>query len=362
MNIFENSKPFTFDRVIRIIVSIIVFITIYIFINSTSVALVPFFIAWLLAYILNPIVDFVQINLRFKNRFLSIVTVLVLVLAIITGSIWAVIPSLREESRDLLIAINELFKGHELVDFIPIELQKRITENFTIKEILSTIQTDNINSISNTIFKVIGDIFKGSYSVITMLLTVFVTILYIVFILLDFTKISNGAIDLIPHKYKDNIILIFEDLKFYMSRYFRGQAVVAFTVGILFAIGFKIIGLPLAIPLGLFIGLLNMVPYLQIIGIIPMAILSLMHCIGTGDSFWSIFGLSILVMCIVQILQDSLFVPKIMGKAMGLNPAVILLSLSIWGTLLGMIGLIIALPMTTILLSYYKRFVIKNKN
>ena len=65
------------------------------------------------------------------------------------------------------------------------------------------------------------------------------------------------------------------------------------------------------------------------------------------------------VYIIVQAIQDLILTPKIMGKAMGLNPAIILLSLSVWGTLLGMLGLIIALPLTTLLLSYYNHYIIE---
>ena len=64
----------------------------------------------------------------------------------------------------------------------------------------------------------------------------------------------------------------------------------------------------------------------------------------------------------VQSLQDMVLVPKIMGKAMGLKPAIILLSLSVWGSLLGFVGLIIALPLTTLIISYYKRYVLKENN
>ena len=89
-----------------------------------------------------------------------------------------------------------------------------------------------------------------------------------------------------------------------------------------------------------------------------MALLSLLCSAETGENFWILFGLSLLVLGIVQAIQDLYLTPRIMGKAMGLNPAIILLSLSIWGTLLGFIGLIIALPLTTLCLSYYKRFVL----
>ncbi|MDE7408357.1 MAG: AI-2E family transporter, partial [Muribaculaceae bacterium] len=68
------------------------------------------------------------------------------------------------------------------------------------------------------------------------------------------------------------------------------------------------------------------------------------------------------VYIVVQAIQDLVLTPKIMGKAMGLNPAIILLSLSVWGSLLGLLGMILALPMTTLLLSYYERYVINGSD
>jgi predicted PurR-regulated permease PerM len=143
-----------------------------------------------------------------------------------------------------------------------------------------------------------------------------------------------------------------------MNSYFRGQGTVAFIVGVLFSIGFLMVGMPMAVGLGMFMGLLNLVPYLQTLGFVPMALLSLLKAADTGENFWWIFFLGFLVVAVVQILQDAVLVPKIMGSAMGLNPAVILLSLSIWGSLLGFIGLIIALPLTTLLISYYRQFIL----
>ena len=113
----------------------------------------------------------------------------------------------------------------------------------------------------------------------------------------------------------------------------------------------------MAIVLGLFIGLLNMVPYLQLISLIPSTLLCLVCSVDSDVDFWSIWWATMAVYIIVQCIQDLFLTPKIMGKAMGLNPAIILLSLSVWGTLLGFIGLIIALPLTTLLLAYYDQYI-----
>ena len=144
-----------------------------------------------------------------------------------------------------------------------------------------------------------------------------------------------------------------------MNKYFRGQAVVAFCVGVLFSIGFLIIDFPMAIGLGMFIGLLNMVPYLQLVGFVPTILLAIVKAADTGQNFWLIMLMALLVFAVVQLIQDGLLTPKIMGNVTGLNSAIILLSHSIWGSLLGMLGMVIALPLTTLLLNYYQKYVIR---
>ena len=130
-------------------------------------------------------------------------------------------------------------------------------------------------------------------------------------------------------------------------------------VAVLFTIGFSIIGLPLAILMGIFIGLLNMVPYLQIVGTIPCLLLAGLKALEQGESFLGALGLVLFIFGVVQLIQETLLVPRIQGKAMGLSPSIILLSLSVWGKLLGFLGLILALPLTCLGLTYYRRYILK---
>ena len=130
-------------------------------------------------------------------------------------------------------------------------------------------------------------------------------------------------------------------------------------MGLLFSIVFSRVGLPLSILLGLFIGLLNIVPYLQVVGFLPTLLLCSLKSVELGQSFWWLVFACVIVFVVVQLIEDMILVPRIMGHGMGLNPAIILLSLSIWGTLLGLIGMIIALPLTTLLQSYYERYILR---
>ncbi|MDE6466522.1 MAG: AI-2E family transporter [Duncaniella sp.] len=177
--------------------------------------------------------------------------------------------------------------------------------------------------------------------------------------MIDYERISAGFKHMVHPKYRPILRRVGGDLKRSMNRYFRGQALVCLIVGVLFSIGFTIIGLPMAVVLGMFIGLLNMVPYLQLISI-PIAVLLCIVSSVTGTvPFWTLFWETMAVYIIVQALQDLIITPKVIGKAMSMNPAIIFLSLSIWGSLLGMIGLIIAIPLTTLLLAYYDEYFIQ---
>jgi predicted PurR-regulated permease PerM len=176
--------------------------------------------------------------------------------------------------------------------------------------------------------------------------------------LIDYEKISNSWQDYIPQRYRNKMQILVSDLSKHMNGYFRGQALVAGIVGILFAIGFQIIGLPMGIGIGLMIGVLNLVPYLQVLGIPPCIILGLIQAAETGRPVWVVLLCIAAVFVVVQAIQDLVLVPKIMGNVTGMGPAMILLSLSVWGALLGVVGMIIALPITTLIISYYKQFIL----
>ena len=200
-----------------------------------------------------------------------------------------------------------------------------------------------------------------SLSIASSIISLTMVALYTLFILLDYEKISSGWVELLPIRYRSFAKHLVQDVTQGMNLYFRGQGCVALCVGVLFSIGFLIIDFPMAIGLGMFIGLLNMVPYLQLLGFVPTIMLAVVKAADTGQSFWIIMLGALVVFAIVQIIQDTILTPKIMGHVMGLNSAIILLSLSIWGSLLGILGMVIALPMTTLLITYYQNYVIEKK-
>lgn len=355
---FDTSRPFTFDRVVRILITIAALVGAYWLLRAISGALLPFCVACLLAYIFEPFVAFNKRMLRCRRNVLPILLFLVEFFGVIALLGWLLIPHIIDE----IVTVGRLFNDYAASpdnSYIPKAAHDFVVKYIDLQQIASVLTQDQWSGIVKESLSGTWTMLSGSISMLLTICSWFIVLLYFFFILLDYNKFMESMRSLIPKKYKPMVLKIAGDIKESMNRYFRGQTLVAFCVGVLFSIGFLIIDLPLAIIMGMFIGLLNMVPYLQLISLLPTTLLCVVYAAETNSSFWTIFILAMVVYGVVQLIQDLYLVPKIMGKTMGLNPAIILLSLSIWGSLLGFLGLIIALPLTTLLLSYYNTYVLR---
>lgn len=353
-------RPFTFDRVIRIAITVAIIWGVISLIAYLSEILIPFAIALLLAYLINPLVSWIQRKIRIQHRILAVLISLVIITGCVTLLGAILIPMIILEMSHMKTLLTNVVNAsswkEQAFTYIPQEVWQYIKDIAASEDIIQLLNFQNVKEVAQQVLPGVLGVFSGTLSFFIGLLGLVIILLYLIFILLDFEEVSEGWKDLIPPQYREQVLDVVGDFTTAMRHYFRAQALIAFLVGIMFALGFWLIGLPMGILLGLFIGLLNMVPYLQVIGFIPATLFALMSSLASGDSAWTMLGLVILIFTVVQIIQDGVLVPKIMGQVTGFNPAMILLSLSIWGKLLGMLGLIIALPITFLLHSYYKRF------
>ncbi len=354
-----SHNPYTFDRVVRMVIGALIIFGILWLIDLLKNVLLPFFVACLIAYMFEPFVQYNRRLLHLRGRAVAIFVTLFEALFFLGVLGYFLVPMIMDEMHQMAAIMRRYAVTQSQIRFLPGEIHDYLRRTVDFNQISDMLTRQEWGSIIENALTTTWSVITGSISVIIGIFSWFIVVLYVVFIMLDYDRLSNLFHHMVPPKYRRTVSSIGNDIKRSMNHYFRGQALVAFIVGILFSIGFLIIGLPMAVVLGMFIGLLNMVPYLQLISIIPTTLLCLVYAAGGGGDFWTIFWESIAVYAIVQMIQDFFLTPKIMGKAMGLNPALILLSLSIWGTLLGLIGLIIALPLTTLLLAYYNRYIIK---
>ncbi len=354
-----NDKTITLDTVVRGIIAIIILTGIIMLLNRLSGVLLPFFAAWLIAYLLFPLVKFFQYTCRLRFRIIAIVCAILTVGLVLTGVFWLIVPPMIEEGTRLKDFFIAYIEGNSTLSSIPGQVQEYLREHFDVEQLKAIVTQESfLNSIKETMPKV-WSVIAQAFNVVSSLFSLTMIMLYTIFILIDYEGLSKGWPNLLPERYRPFALQLVKDVEEGMNKYFRGQGLIAFIVGVLFSIGFLIIDFPMAIGLGMFIGLLNMVPYLQMLGFIPTIFLALAKSAETGQNFWAILAMALVVFAVVQVIQDAFLTPKIMGEVTGLNAAIILLSLSIWGSLLGMLGMIIALPITTLLLNYYQRYLVK---
>lgn len=353
------AKEITFDKFIRwtgivLIIGAVLFVT-----NYLSSVLLPFFIAWFFAYLLYPVVKFIENKLHVKVRALSIIIAMLLAIGVIGGVIWMIIPPMIDQFDKLGDVLTKWLHQTTHTNNLTVLIKDWIQENHgQIEKFMKSKDfSDAIKSAMPKVFSVVGQ----TANIILSIIASMITLLYMFFILLDYETLTANWIRIFPKKSRPFWHELMKDVEREMNNYIRGQGMVALCMGIMFCIGFTIIGFPMAIGLGILIGIMDLVPYLHTFALIPTAFLAMLKAADTGQNFWLVFGLAFLVFCVVQIITDMVVTPKIMGKAMGLNPAILLLSLSVWGALLGFIGLIVALPLTTLLIAYWQRYVTREK-
>ena len=353
-------KKITFDSFIRGILITLVVVGIFFLIKRLSSALLPFVIGWLIAYWMYPLVRFFQYRCKMKFRLLAMLAAFATVVGVIWLIVILLVPPMLEDFVKVKDMLVSYVQGNYNTSGLSATIHQFLSQKLHLNQFTGgNFDLESFSAMAKEIMPKVWNVLNSSFRAVSSILSIVMMLLYIVFILLDYERLSEGWKDLLPKKIRKGTITLVSDVETGMNRYFRGQALVALCVGILFCIGFLIIGFPMAIPMGLMMGALAMVPYLHFAGFIPIFILAAVKSAETGQSFWLIILLVIIIFTVVQIIEDGFLTPKIMGKVTGLSPAIILLSLSIWGSLLGILGMIIALPMTTILLSYYKNYVLR---
>ena len=355
-------REFTFDRIARMLVLSVLILLIYVAVQAIWSVILPFLLAGIFAYVMMPLVRFFQYTLRLRSRGLSVILTLLLLGAVVYLAVIFIIPSINAEIEKTLQVISGYSSGQDILTMIlPRNIRNYLNGGLRWGNFPQQLSLEKILENVKLLLDQVGGIINSTLSIFSWGLVFLIGFVYFVFILLDFENLGRGFISLFPKTLRPTIRTISMDLDRYMNNYFRGQALIAISVGVLLSIGFNIIGLPLATAMGIFIGILNFIPYMQALGIIPLGLASLLMAAQTGENAFVCMLLAYGVLMIVQIIQDMIIVPHIMGQTMGMRPSLILLVLSIWGYLLGFFGMLIALPITMFIYSLYMRYVLQDE-
>ena len=355
-------REFTFDRIARMLVLSVLILLIYVAVQAIWSVILPFLLAGIFAYVMMPLVRFFQYTLRLHSRGLSVILTLLLLSAVVYLAVIFIIPSINAEIEKTLQVISGYSSGQDILTMIlPRNIRNYLNGGLRWGNLPQHLSFEKVLENVKLLLDQVGGIINSTLSIFSWGLVFLIGFIYFVFILLDFENLARGFISLFPKTLRPTIRTISMDLDRYMNNYFRGQALVAISVGILLSIGFNIIGLPLATAMGIFIGILNFIPYMQALGIIPLGLASLLMAAQTGENAFVCMLLAYGVLMAVQIIQDMIIVPRIMGQTMGMRPSLILLVLSIWGYLLGFFGMLIALPITMFIYSLYMRYILQDE-
>lgn len=363
-----SGQRYDFDRVFRLCLSIGVLIGVVWLLAYLSDVLLPFAIALLMAYLLNPIVD------AFEAKTNSRAWAVALTLSLFSVAMAILLPLIGVLFYRELQGIGEVLTDVRLknrIEQVVVPIQEVINDP-AFRQKLQEFKTADSAQLSQFVIGLLREAVPRLWTVTTLaasflgsvmnallgLTVILIIVLYLVFLLLDYKDLRAGWKNLLPPQYREGIVDFLMEFSSAMSRYFRGQFIVAMCCGVLFAIGFQLVGINMAIMLGLFVGSLNMVPYLQSIGLIPAVLLAFLKAFDEQISIWGPLIGVLLVFAVVQVIQDGFLVPKIMGKSTGLKPWVIMLSIFIWGKLLGFLGLVLAIPLSCLGLAYYQRLIL----
>jgi len=338
--------------------------------------LTPFVAAFLIAYVVNPVVDKIEhgIRLRTRNpkfswlprktaRMVATLATLILMALAITIFCLIFIPQVSAEfSRFVSLTKKYMSDSAWMQPFlsvIPSDWQSELKAFTAGTEFLESLQDINF---WETVQSMVGKILPGALGVLSQTASIifaFVSLIFVVmyttFLMFDMPKITRKVRSLIPLESEDEQDLL-RKTNLLMKAYFRSQSLVAFIVGVLYAVIFSIIGFPMGIAFGLFIGILNMVPYLQVASMPVAFFLGIVYSLDTGIPFWEVLLIIAAIYLVVQIIEDMLIIPKIVGTEVNLPPVLILLSISVWGKLLGFIGLVCAIPFTCIVIAIFQEY------
>lgn len=348
-----NGRYWNIDRIMWLIIGLAIAAALIVLIRYLSDVLLPFFVACFIAYVLQPLVAFNQRWTHIKGRTIPSILSILEVTAVIALIIFLFLPTVVKETDMLGRILKSVSSGERpMPEYCGpvIEFAERYLNPSGFKELIEGMHFDTLLNKGTSLL-------SQSIDVIVQTLAWLLTLIYVLFIMIDYPQIVRGFKLIVPRKYREGAMGVVRDVQQNMNHYFRGQGVVALCAMVFYCVGFSIVKLPLAIPMGILVGVLYMIPYFQYVTLIPVAIICFIYSLGGGEGFLSLLGKCGLVYVVSQSICDYLITPHIMGKEMGMNPAIILLSLSIWGSLLGIIGMIIALPMTSLLMSYYEKYI-----
>lgn len=304
-----------------------------------------FFVSLLLTAALRPLIDWLE--KKKMPRGLGIAFVYIILFALISISLILMIPPIARESKLLLENLPAYWQ--KLIGGFAVIKEFSITHGWlnNINEVINSLQ-NNLTLFTANLFSAVSSIFGGVVS--------FIFILVITFYMTLEKNAEERIVNLlVPDKYKKSILKLLKKLEDKIGLWARGQIVLMLIIGFLAFIGLYLLGINYALTLGLFAGITELIPYLgPVLGAIPAVFIAFIQ------SPYKALAV-IIFYFIIQEIENNILVPKVMERAVGLNPIISIFAILIGAKLAGILGVLLSIPVATSLIVIIKEFYQKEK-
>ena len=302
--------------------------------------LTPLFLAFLIAYLCDPVVD--RLEAWHVPRPAAIALVLGGALSLVGLFLVLVLPGIATEVagviRELPTQLAALW-----ATTVPWLEQRGLAVPHTTTEWvarLNALASEAASAMLAPAGSLVSTLIGGTFSVLGSVAAALVVVVLAIYLLNDFDRMTAGSRDLLPGRWRAQVTSYAEDIDAILSQFIRGQLMVMGILAVLYSSAYALLGVQLAVPIGLAAGLLSFIPYLGSACALVAGVL--MSLLG-GWHGWQLLGV-VLAYTAIQLLEGFVITPRIVGETVGLSAIWVLVALFVGGELFGFLGVLLAVP------------------
>jgi predicted PurR-regulated permease PerM len=331
-----------------------IFVALVIFLSIFSSILLPFVAGMALAYLLDPLADWLQ--RRGLNRLMATLVILLVFVIIFVGALLLLIPVLIDQLVGLVDRLPQLIADLQALVQPLLESDLAGYLGIDANELPDQV-AGFVGSGANWLSGLLGSIWSGGQALLSILALIVITPVVAFYLLYDWDRMISAGDELLPRQHAGTVREIGHDMSRVISGFVRGQGLVMVILGTLYAIGLAAIGLNFGLLIGILAGLLSFVPFVgTATGFVVSVGVALAQFVPDGDWIWVFATAGIFIAG--QLLENYYLQPKLIGDQVGLHPVWLMFALFAFTLLFGFVGTLVAVPAAA-MVAVLLRFAIK---
>lgn len=310
--------------------------------------LAPFLIGFVIAYLGDPLVD--RLEAWRINRTTSVLLVFVVFLALIAAGIFVLVPLLLREVYALVRDIPSFIEWLQQT-VSPMLLEHFGVDPFDVRlDTLRARLSENWQEAGGMASRILSEVTASGVALITWLANLALIPVVAFYLMRDWDKLVAAIHDLIPRDVEQTVVTLVRECDEVLSAFLRGQLLIMFLLGCIYAAGLFIMGLELAVLIGMLAGLASIVPYLGfIVGILAASLAAVFQY---QDAIHLVYVA--IVFGVGQLLEGMVLTPLLVGDRIGLHPVAVIFAILAGGQFFGFVGILLALPVAAIIMVFVR--------